>query len=280
VSFGSSIFNSPSFVIIANTQRPLWTSDPIAIMILPPHIEFDFRSSLAEPEEASPFHNIRLRAVSKSAAFLQERQPRSFWKAKLRATSLTDHNGKALDMPNAFTSDYFFSLATQYYVAARWLTFTVAGTVAGNLFHHAIELYVKGDLSRSVSPDDLKKKYGHKLKPLWKHYKQKRSASASALSGFDNCIKDLDNFETIRYPDAIAEKGMFFAIPISHPQPPLEFSAVGKTPPIYSVAVNDIDRLIRILFTTSSLNPDFFFAKLTMEAKAVLYRDNPAFVAA
>jgi len=45
------------------------------------------------------------------------------------------------------------------------------------------------------------------------------------------------------------------------------------------VVVNDIDQLIRILFTTSSLNPDFFFAKLSMEGKVVLYRDNPAFVA-
>jgi len=167
-------------------------------------------------------------------------------------------------------------LATQNYVAARWATFTVAGTVAGNLFHHAVELYLKGDLSHSVSPRQLKK-YGHNLKYLWKVYKQKHSASA--LSGFDICIKALHRFETIRYPDTIAEKGMIFAIPVSPPQQPLEFSAVGGTPPIYSVVVNDIDRLIRILFTTGSLNPDFFFAVLSMEAKAVLYRDNPAFAA-
>jgi len=126
----------------------------------------------------------------------------------------------AVPTPTTDIDGHYFNLATQYYVTARWATFTVAGTVAGNLFHHAIELYLKGDLSRSVSQRDLRK-YGHNLKRLWKDYTQKHSASA--LSGFDSCIKDLHKFETIRYPDAIAEKGMVFAIPVSRPQPPLDF---------------------------------------------------------
>jgi hypothetical protein len=50
-------------------------------------------------------------------------------------------------------------------------------------------------------------------------------------------------------------------------------------PPIYFVVVNDIDQLIGIIFRTSSLNPDFFFAKVSTEGKLFLYRDNPAFVA-
>lgn len=183
----------------------------------------------------------------------------------------------AVPTPARDIDGHYFDLATQYYVAARWATVTVSGTVAGNLFHHAIELYLKGDLSRSVSRRHLTK-YGHNLKRLWKVYKQKHSASA--LSGFDRCIKDLHKFETIRYPDAIAEKGMFFAIAVSRPQPPLDFWVLGSTPPTYSVVVNDIDQLVRILFTTSSLNPDFFFAKLGTEGRVVLYRNNPAFVSA
>lgn len=182
----------------------------------------------------------------------------------------------AVPTPTPNIDGHYFDLATQYYVTARWATFAGSGTVAGNLFHHAVELYLKGDLSRSVSRRHLTK-YGHNLRRLWKVYKQKHSASA--LSGFDSCIKDLHKFETIRYPDAIAEKGMFFAIPVSRPQPPLGFRVAGSTPPTYFVVVNDIDQLIRILFTTSSLNPDFFFAKLGTEGKAVLYRDNPALVA-
>lgn len=171
---------------------------------------------------------------------------------------------------------HYFDLATQYYVTARWATFAIAGTVTGNLYHHAVELYLKGDLSRSVPRYHLTM-FGHNLRRLWKAYKQKYSTSD--LSGFDSCIKQLHRFETIRYPDVIAEKGMFFAIPVSRPQPPPNFAVFGggSTPPTYLVVVNDIDQLIRILFTLSSLNPDFFFAKLSTEGKAVLHRDNPAF---
>jgi hypothetical protein len=181
--------------------------------------------------------------------------------------------------PTPDIDGHYFDLATQYYLAARWATFTIAGAVAGNLFHHAIELYLKGGLSRNLSRPQLKK-LGHDLRRLWKVYKQKYSASE--LSGFDSCIRQLHRFETIRYPDAVAEKGMFFAIPVSRPQPPLDFPVFGggSTPPTYFVVVNDIDQLIKILFTIGLLNPDFFFAKLTMEAKAVLHRDNPAFPAA
>jgi hypothetical protein len=172
---------------------------------------------------------------------------------------------------------HYFHLATQYYAAARWATFAISGTVAGNLFHHAVELYLKGDLSRTVYLGRLAR-YGHNLKRLWKVYKQKHSAST--LSGFDSCIKDLDKFEAIRYPDDIVEKGMFYEIPVSHPKSTIVFQVVGSTPPTYRVVVNDIDQLIRTLFTTSSINPDFFFGKVGLEAKAVIYRDNPAFVAA
>jgi hypothetical protein len=182
----------------------------------------------------------------------------------------------AVPVPTPDIDQRYFDLATQYYVTARWATFTLSGTVAGNLFHHAVELYLKGDLSRSVSRYYLIK-FMHDLRKLWKEYKQKYSATD--LSAFDACIKHLRKFEAIRYPDAIAENGMFFAIPISRPQPPLEFSVSGggSTPPTYNVVVNDIDKLVRILFTTSLLNPDFFFDKLSMEGKAVLNRDNPAF---
>jgi hypothetical protein len=105
------------------------------------------------------------------------------------------------------------------------LTFTVSGSVAGNLFHHAIEFYLKGDLSRSVPRRDLRKRggrSGHNLECLWKVYKENHSVSA--LSAFDGCITDLQKFETIRYPDAIGKNGMVFAIPVSRPQPPLDFS--------------------------------------------------------
>ena len=192
-------------------------------------------------------------------------------------TRLLQRLGFAVPTPTLDIDSYYFNLATQYYVTARWATFTISGTVAGNLFHHAVELYLKGDLSRSMPQNQLRI-FGHNLNRLWKAYKRKYSAVG--LASFDNCIRALQKFETIRYPDSIAKRGMFFSIPVARAQPPLVFSVAGGaiTPPTYSVVVNDIDQLIGILFSISALNPDFYFAPLSMEGRAVLYCDNPAFV--
>jgi hypothetical protein len=184
--------------------------------------------------------------------------------------------GFAAPSPTLDIHGYYFNLATQYYVTARWATLSISGTVAGNLFHHAVELYLKGDLSRSMPRNQLKL-FGHNLSRLWEAYKRKYSAVD--LSSFDSSVKQLHKFETIRYPDVIAEKGAFFAIPVSSPQPPLGFSVAGvaTTPPTYLVVVNDIDKLIGNLFTVSSLNPDFCFAILSVEGRTILYRENPTF---
>jgi hypothetical protein len=191
-------------------------------------------------------------------------------------TRLLQRLGFVVPTPTLNIDSYYFNLATQYYVSARWATFTISGTVAGNLFHHAVELYLKGDLSRSVPRNQLII-FGHNLNRLWEEYKRKYSAVG--LSSFDNCIRALQKFETIRYPDSIAKRGMFFSIPVARPQPPLDFSVAGgaTTPPTYSVVVNDIDQLIGKLFAVSSLNPDFYLAPLGVEGRAVLRRDNPAF---
>src|SRR6266481_4758116 len=155
-------------------------------------------------------------------------------------TRLLQRLGFAVPTPTLDIHGHYFNLATQYYVTARWATFTISGTVAGNLFHHAVELYLKGDLSRSMPRNQLII-FGHDLSRLWKAYKRKYAAVD--LSSFDNCDKALQKFEIIRYPDSIAKRGMFFAIPVSRPQPHLGFSVApgGTTPPTYSVVVNDIE---------------------------------------
>ena len=35
--------------------------------------------------------------------------------------------------------------------------------VAGNLLHHAVEMLLKGDLSRTLSLDEIKRTFGHAL---------------------------------------------------------------------------------------------------------------------
>jgi len=178
-------------------------------------------------------------------------------------------------VPTPGIDNHYFRLATQYYAAARGGVFAGCGTVAGNLFHHAVELYLKGDLSTGLSRVQLTK-YGHNLRKLWSAYKRKHSSSP--LSSFDATINALHKFEAIRYPNAIAAKGMFYGLPITRPDPPLAFKVTsGSTPPTYLLVVNEVDELIRGLLVASSVNPGFYFSQLGSEGRAIIYRDNPAF---
>ena len=45
----------------------------------------------------------------------------------------------------------FFSAGTQYYVAGRYAVIVGLIPVAGNLLHHAVEMFLKGGLASSIS---------------------------------------------------------------------------------------------------------------------------------
>jgi hypothetical protein len=169
----------------------------------------------------------------------------------------------------------YFKLGTQYYVAARSATFAGCLPVAGNLFHHAVELYLKGDLCQHLARRQLKV-HGHKLRRLWKSYKAMHGLIGP--SAHDALIKQLDKFERIRYPDSITDRGMTAAIAVSGPDPLASIPVGGAAAtPRYVIIVNDIDQLVRAVFDTTSQNPHFFFGSLSSEGRAIIYRDNPAF---
>src|SRR5439155_16297211 len=98
---------------------------------------------------------------------------------------------------------------TQYYIAARLAARGGLLPVHGNLFHHAVEMYLKAALVGTTPVKQLKK-IGHGLEPLWSEFKKK--AGDPALSRFDGAIAALDKFEDIRYPDEIVAKGMVVTI--------------------------------------------------------------------
>jgi hypothetical protein len=181
-----------------------------------------------------------------------------------------------ISVPNPLIEGHYFWLASQYYVTGRAAVFAGAAPVAGNLLHHAIEMFLKGDLAQHKSTEELKE-YGHHLKKLWKAYKAKNPAVS--LAAYNSVIKDLEKFEQIRYPDAFNSKGMFFNIPIVRPSgPPIQnWRAGGKTPPTYSVVLAEVDALVKAIFHAGSLNPQFEFMKLSSEGRDILHRANAAF---
>lgn len=175
-------------------------------------------------------------------------------------------------------SNHYFNLGSQYYLAARAATFDGCFPVAGNLFHHAVELYLKGDLVTGLSRDRLRV-YRHNVKRLWTVYKQRHPTVD--LSAHDAPISQLQKFEKIRYPDLITDKGMWGTISVARPSaPPSMRSADGAIPPGYHLVVNDVDEIVGAILKTTSLNPDYFFDRFPAEGRAILHRDNPAFPAA
>jgi len=101
-------------------------------------------------------------------------------------------------MKEASMSDathHFFVLGSQYYVAGRYAAFAALNPIVGNLLHHAVEMLIKGALSKSNSLDDLRR-IGHKLPNLWDAFKQR--ANDVSLARFDAVIDRLDSFEEVR----------------------------------------------------------------------------------
>ena len=74
-------------------------------------------------------------------------------------------------MPSPDAAIWFLDLGFQYYVAARFGVRANLSPTTGNLFHHAIEMFLKARLSQSMASKDMKDKFRHGLKRLWKAFK-------------------------------------------------------------------------------------------------------------
>jgi len=140
----------------------------------------------------------------------------------------------------------FANLGTQYYVAGRLSALAGHMPVCGNLMHHAIELYVKADLVSRVSLSDLKFKYSHKLWKLW----EERKAHDTTLATHDETIKQLDAFDSIRYPEKIIGNGGSMTVGFGRQAGP-----PSKPGSPYLLVVNDIDVLVVELLDRMSVNP-------------------------
>ena len=137
-----------------------------------------------------------------------------------------------------------------------------------------IELYLKGDLCGELSSRELKDRHHHSLSRLWGSFKTRHAEIR--LGKHDRCVRALDRFEEIRYPDSSAKSAIFFAIPVVRPEPPLKAGFASKRgPAIYTVALNDVDWLVRAIFDATSSTVSYFAFPADM--KSIIYRQNPAF---
>ena len=163
----------------------------------------------------------------------------------------------------------YFEAGTHYYAAARFVALQNANSVSGNLFHIAMEMYLKGHLCADLNQAQ-RKALGHMLKRLWKKYK--KTLLDPSLGQYDAAIARLHKFEGIRYPEDIVERGMIVDC---------SFGALGamtrsgSPPPQYTLEIPPLDRLVAVLFQKASVNPNIIRGYLSEHELKFLRQYNP-----
>jgi len=167
-------------------------------------------------------------------------------------------------------SEAFFSRATQYYVTGRFGVLAGQIPVAGNLLHHAIEMYLKGGLAKTMTLKQLKG-LSHNLANLWTTFKAR--FPSTSLASFDTVVSSLNTFEELRYPDSVLAKGM--AVTFGTTRVAGTGSGIMPKPvPEYALYLEEIDALVDELFQVASVNPLFFVRGLTTRAREYLRDGN------
>jgi hypothetical protein len=187
---------------------------------------------------------------------------------------LTDKGaGMTTTWPTAQDSNaylHFYRRGVQYYVAARHATMAHLAFVAGGLFHSAVEMLLKGQLSKTEPVDLFKRKYNHNLVKMWGAFKA--LLPQEDLSGFDDVINKLNPFfDGLRYPDETLRSGA--EISIGWGTTPNVYSGPSQ-PPRYELSVPAIDNLIAKLFDLCGMRLQVYLGMLSEEAVRVLQKDN------
>lgn len=162
---------------------------------------------------------------------------------------------------------YFMQTGSQYYTMARFAMHAQCIPVCGNLFHHALEMLLKGGLARKRPLSDLKDNMGHNLKVLWREFKLE--FPDRTLRRHDKTISSLNKFEDIRYPDPIKVPSMGVSAEWSGPAGTMTTYGGLRTPKQYKLVVSPIDDLVADIFRASSWSPPHFMGTNLAALEAV-----------
>jgi hypothetical protein len=143
-------------------------------------------------------------------------------------------------------------------------------TTTGNLLHHAVEMMLKGELSKTISLKDLDNKFGHWLPKCWAAFKA--LFPAEDLTEFDSMITGLDPFERIRYPDNVLKDGAGITIGFGRWKAKPGFYT--DPVPEYHLAVGDVDAFFARAIPLCHINPKAYFTFLTEHGIEALTKYN------
>ena len=155
----------------------------------------------------------------------------------------------------------------QYYVAGRSATFAGSFPVAGNLFHHAVEMFLKSFLLDNHSALLLKRNFNHNLKMLWREFK--RIANEPALTKFDSLVSSLNKVEELRYPS----KGYMFSLAVGKGPPAPASGPATKGLKEYNLNLEEIDEFV-VTLLTGRVTPEWIRSLLFEDARAQYKREN------
>jgi hypothetical protein len=166
--------------------------------------------------------------------------------------------------------EFFFNFALEYYVAGRAACASGCLFTTGNLLHHAVELLLKGELSRTVSLDDLKNKFKHSLARCWEGFK--KLFPADDLAEFDQMIAELDKFEGIRYPDEMLKRGAQIGFGFGRYQ--IETGDTINGVPVFTMGIGHVDAFFARAFRLCHMNPKAYFSFLAPTGREMLLKFN------
>ncbi len=113
--------------------------------------------------------------------------------------------------------------------------------VAGNLFHHAVEMFLKFLLLKTYSEEELRDSFRHNLRRLWKEYK--RVNSGDHLGKYDQLVSTINRMEDLRYP----RSGYVFSIDLQAGPVHDASGQVAKRTQHYHLNLEDLDEFISTL---------------------------------
>ena len=166
----------------------------------------------------------------------------------------------------------FARLAGQYMTSGRFAALAHCLPVAGNILHHAIEMFLKCVLVKTLTLKELKT-LGHDLNTLWARFVELYPDPKH--EPLDSAVAELEKFERLRYPDSVVLEGMqaSFVIESAHfsPLPP------GPQPP-YHLVLEDIDAIAHAATKASGLNRAAFTSGISAQGMHFLQLHNTHFL--
>src|SRR5262245_7854444 len=175
--------------------------------------------------------------------------------------------------------DLFLKLGAECYIAARFAAAARLLLVVGNLYHHAVEKFLKAYLCRTHSLKDIKNSLRHDLPKLWQALKdavEKAEEGGVAKYGLDRwggTVDKLHRFERLRYPDNVLSEGAAITVLQGRPEDTPAPSGSGRVKD-YDLFVGEIDDLVALIFEVAGVNPAFLFGGLNQAAKLAISENN------